>query len=231
MKNSILHTLNKKSLPIFLLFLLCFAPLQASTLKNNRTFSSIDLVTFIQDVINRITKKNKGAIVAKIEGKNIYKKDFNRELDLILKNTSSSAAEIKKMKKNPRLLRTILASTIDSLLILKEIKTNKMFQKNSEFYVFLKMAIIESIKKYYLREILKGKVNTKVTDKEINNFYEKLRKNPRYSARLARLPFATVKKLLKQEIIKQRQKQIIQKVIEDLRGKYRFKIFDKALKK
>lgn len=192
--------------------------------------SVVGMLSALEKQILAKTPGDNGAVLAVVEGEKLYRKMFDLQLDMVLQNTRGlSEAQQLKAKNDPDILKQYLQQMVMNKVIQMELAKDRKMLEDPEFMIFLDMTMSKAIQEYYLMKKLGSQMNTNVSDVELNQAYATLNKDPKYRARLARIPMAQIRQVLRGQILQQRQKKLLQEQMLKMQGKYRIDIRDEQL--
>lgn len=192
--------------------------------------SPSEMVRKLEEAIYARAKGDRGPKLAIVENEVIYKKLFDLQLDFVLKlQKKMSAADQLKIRKDADTLKRMLRSMTFRKLILHEIESDPEFKNDPEFLLFIYLKLAEGIQEYYLAKKLGDRVNAEVSDKDIEELYNKYNQDPRYRERFARMDMKTIRRLLRSQILQQRQAQLLQEQLLKLQGKYKVDMKEEKL--
>jgi len=184
----------------------------------------------IEKIESRVTgsvRGGAGPVLAKIEGKIIRKKLFEKRYRLFVDSLPGS--EKGKLLKDAMMRRRFLDGLVENEIFIRAFARERRFQRKSSFLIYLELKFKDWVKEYFLMKKVAITVNRKVSDKEIGAAYDKINKEPRYANALARMKMGRVKKFIRSRIIRMRQLKAARKYMEKLKMRYRIEIFEKRL--
>ena len=189
---------------------------------------------FVSSIMNavegRVKKKmgrRAGVVLAKIEDRVIRKRLFERQYRLFVETLGSVNSG--KLLADKTMRRRFLDGLVENEVFFRSFRKEARFQDDLSFLIFLDFKMKDSVKDYFLMNKVASSVDRKVTDSEIGKAYDRLKKEPRYAAVLARMGMSRVKKYLRNRIVQMRKIKAARKYIEKLKMRYRIEVFEKRL--
>jgi len=202
-------------------------------LSSPSSLTPTEIVHRLEKSIARAAPGEEGAALATIEGDTITRKLFDQQLNLFLQSAQSfSQEEIVRRKNDPAFLRQFLDQLVNNRVVLKAIEGDPEMQGNPEMLVFMNLTLADGLQKYYLyKKAGELNISTNVSDQELSEAYDQVRRNPQLAESLNRLPFDEIKLRLSQEIVRQRQMAAIRDHLMSVRDNYRIRVNDEAFGK
>lgn len=188
------------------------------------------LMNSLENKVMDKTPGDKGEVLAVVEGEKIYRKMFDLQLDMMLQNSRGMSEAMQlKYKNSPKVLKGFLQQMVMNKVIQLELSKNSKLLQDPEFMIFIDMTLSKAIQEYYLSKKLAPQMNTNVSEAEMNKLYSELNKDPRYRTRLARVPMKKIREMLRRQILKQRQDQLLKAELNRMQGRYRIDVRDQKL--
>ena len=107
-------------------------------------------------------------------------------------------------------------------LIINDIQSDSKFKNDTKFLIFVYSSLLEAVQKYYMHAKVSPEnnmsIDTKISEKEIAAYYNKLRKDPKYRSVVAKTPFEKLKKVIERQIIQRRQHQALLIIMDKLKS-------------
>jgi hypothetical protein len=186
------------------------------------TSSPTEMVRQIDTALARTAPGEDGPMLVSVGEDELTRKVFDLQLNLYLQQfqAARSQEEIMRAKNNPTFLQGFLEQLIQTRVVLKAMESDPDFQGNPELLTFMSLTLADGIPKYYLfKKSANLSVSTNVTDAEIEQAYNMVRRDPQAAANIDRLPFDEIKRYLSQEIVRQRQTQEVNEHLKKVRDK------------
>ena len=197
--------------------------------------SPIDILLQFEKILQKKIYAVKTPVMALVDGQKIYKKMFDMQLDMLLKYSGKqmSAKERKIKKTDRKFLKDFLRTLISYKLILNDINSDKRLKNNTEFMLYMYSSMLDAVQKYYLHkkaDLNSNRINKKITEKEIADYYNRLKLNPKFKNVLNKTPLSKIKKIIKRQIIQRRQQKMLLQIMDRLKMQSKIIIKSKLLK-
>ena len=200
------------------------------------TSNPVSIINSLEKAIESRSPGSQGKVLASVDGDPIHQKLFDLQLDFLLKYSAGQLSSKQQLmrKNSPEYLRKFLNKMISIKLIINDIQSDSKFKNDTKFLIFVYSSLLEAVQKYYMHTRVSPEnnmsIDTKISEKEIAAYYNKLRKDPKYRNVVAKTPFKKLRQVIERQIIQRRQQQALLIIMDKLKSQSKIIYKDDAFK-